>query len=466
MAGVGRRGFAAAARAAMFANTASQMAGVGWGVPGDGIGMGGRRDNAPRYLDINTSSSPCELLSNYFLAPILFLRSHGLFSPLFFLSTVLFKCCANSLSPLAGTTPPLSPNSNSPSPRSPNSPSVLSSRSSTLTARPNGYGNNGVYGNVNGTSRTPSPASTITADPGKVPFFEKFKDHLPAVDTTPTPYTPGDTSPLSPSSGSDYEGGGLAYADSTDEEDGPLPSPHPPQEEPMLAYADSTDEEDGGMSEPMLAPPVPIPNKSPVKSKNQVRFPSVDEKQIKSALKKSTSSSSGSSGSGSAVMFASLVGEGRERSNSSASGTASNYSHSTTKSTHALDRAMETLFEDTPYTGGPTSMGLKGKSGRSNTIPGLEPLSPEHKPPKLPTRSLTGPSHVSFADAKVKKRKECVRCERVIEDGRWIQTDTGGVLCERCWKNMYLPKVRYYFTFYCYKTLSIRVASVAVVTCP
>jgi hypothetical protein len=29
-----------------------------------------------------------------------------------------------------------------------------------------------------------------------------------------------------------------------------------------------------------------------------------------------------------------------------------------------------------------------------------------------------------------------------IEDGRWIQMDEGNVLCERCWKNMYLPKVR------------------------
>jgi hypothetical protein len=44
-------------------------------------------------------------------------------------------------------------------------------------------------------------------------------------------------------------------------------------------------------------------------------------------------------------------------------------------------------------------------------------------------------------ESKRRKKKECVKCEKIIEDGRWIQTDTGGVLCEKCWKNMYLPKV-------------------------
>lgn len=40
------------------------------------------------------------------------------------------------------------------------------------------------------------------------------------------------------------------------------------------------------------------------------------------------------------------------------------------------------------------------------------------------------------------KRRVCIRCESSIDNGRWIKMDTGkGVLCERCWKNMYLPKV-------------------------
>jgi hypothetical protein len=37
----------------------------------------------------------------------------------------------------------------------------------------------------------------------------------------------------------------------------------------------------------------------------------------------------------------------------------------------------------------------------------------------------------------------CMRCSMDIEDNRWIQVENGrGVLCGRCWKNMYLPKVR------------------------
>jgi hypothetical protein len=59
MAGVGRRGFAAAARAAMFATTPGHVGGTrhDGDVPPDG-----RRANAPKYLDINTSSSYCEFI--------------------------------------------------------------------------------------------------------------------------------------------------------------------------------------------------------------------------------------------------------------------------------------------------------------------------------------------------------------------------------------------------------------------
>jgi hypothetical protein len=66
----------------------------------------------------------------------------------------------------------------------------------------------------------------------------------------------------------------------------------------------------------------------------------------------------------------------------------------------------------------------------------------------------------------VKKIKVCIRCDKKIEDGRWISVESPGrkgisagasfnagtaggeterkdkgVLCEKCWKNMYLPKV-------------------------
>ena len=99
---------------------------------------------------------------------------------------------------------------------------------------------------------------------------------------------------------------------------------------------------------------------------------------------------------------------------------------------------METLFEEGLSTATGSSVG--SLKGRSNTL--AIPLSPEQKAPKLPTRSLTSPYTATFDEARrTKKKKECMRCEKTIEGGRWIATDTGGVLCERCWKNMYLPKV-------------------------
>ncbi|KAI9452241.1 hypothetical protein BJY52DRAFT_1405826 [Lactarius psammicola] len=37
----------------------------------------------------------------------------------------------------------------------------------------------------------------------------------------------------------------------------------------------------------------------------------------------------------------------------------------------------------------------------------------------------------------------CMRCSKEIEDNRWIRVENGkGVLCGKCWKNMYLPKCR------------------------
>lgn len=99
---------------------------------------------------------------------------------------------------------------------------------------------------------------------------------------------------------------------------------------------------------------------------------------------------------------------------------------------------------------------------RSNTMQGGSASPQEAKAVKLPTRSHTSPTYPSDGQwdkdkekiaplaAKMEKRKEkervrksrvCVRCDTRIEDGRWVQVDGGGVLCERCWKNMYLPKV-------------------------
>jgi PDZ and LIM domain protein 5/6/7 len=40
------------------------------------------------------------------------------------------------------------------------------------------------------------------------------------------------------------------------------------------------------------------------------------------------------------------------------------------------------------------------------------------------------------------KTLTCLRCSKDIEDEKWISVENGrGVLCDKCWKNMYLPKV-------------------------
>lgn len=83
---------------------------------------------------------------------------------------------------------------------------------------------------------------------------------------------------------------------------------------------------------------------------------------------------------------------------------------------------------------------------RSNTVQ-VPPHSPENKPPKLPARAkTTATTHDKSALEPPAARKKsrtrvCLRCEKKIENGRWVKVDTGGALCERCWKNMYLPKV-------------------------
>lgn len=186
-----------------------------------------------------------------------------------------------------------------------------------------------------------------------------------------------------------------------------------------------------------------------------------------------TSSSSSGSRSGSAY----------SRSTASGSGLLGAVDTAAPMGTGKLEKAMETLLEDagdrdrdvvlgvgrtelskSKSTGKQKSFGvegsgdagdrmsiLSGKSGkglgattmgahRSKTLQGVH--SPENKPIKLPSRSNTEKVVEGGAEKKAIKRvKVCKRCEKRIEDGRWIQIDGGGVLCERCWKNMYLPKV-------------------------
>jgi hypothetical protein len=51
-------------------------------------------------------------------------------------------------------------------------------------------------------------------------------------------------------------------------------------------------------------------------------------------------------------------------------------------------------------------------------------------------------STASGLDRHREKVMTCIRCSKNIEDKRWIRVENGkGVLCDKCWKNMYLPKV-------------------------
>ncbi|ESK89882.1 lim domain containing protein [Moniliophthora roreri MCA 2997] len=85
----------------------------------------------------------------------------------------------------------------------------------------------------------------------------------------------------------------------------------------------------------------------------------------------------------------------------------------------------------------------KGAPLRSNTVQGLGGYtSPKIETPKLPARANTERGSTEKGVERKKRSKTCVRCEKRIEDGKWIQVDGGSVLCERCWKNMYLPKCR------------------------
>lgn len=107
------------------------------------------------------------------------------------------------------------------------------------------------------------------------------------------------------------------------------------------------------------------------------------------------------------------------------SGSSYSYSSRTTsKSTGALERSLETVFEG------------------SRSPP---PTSPPAKSPKLPTRSRTTPAMSTtkpeYTISPRQKPRQCTRCTKKIDDERWVKAEGAGVLCERCWKIMYLPKV-------------------------
>ncbi|KAF8559643.1 hypothetical protein OG21DRAFT_1430630 [Imleria badia] len=425
MAGVGRRGFAAAARAAMIAASRSPSHQPAHVTP---LGNG-HRANVPQYLDTNAA----------------------------------FEHVMR-----AAKTPPLSPNSvQTPSPVSPfpvspvslgNSihangqyPNLPSPRDVTRQQSPGPPSNDKVHPHpfspsdvrIASPSRSPSPipnpferrlsGETIRQSPlpgtnMPLPFFDILRPELDlgnesdddSVYTTHTDLKKDESAPLSPSGDSEV---GLAYANDSDDDT------------PVVMPLDI--------------------RKSALKGINKVKFPT----SASSGPSRQTSAASSRSGVSSRSAATAFASPARTRSASAAT-------QSTARSVGALERAMETLIEEGASVsvlasgsvlasiGGSGSGRGSGKPSRSNTVPG--PASPEQKAPKLPARSHTNPSHPHIQSERVgltgevarirnrgsvkRKDRVCAGCDSGIADGRWIQMEGGKVLCERCWKNMYLPK--------------------------
>ena len=95
---------------------------------------------------------------------------------------------------------------------------------------------------------------------------------------------------------------------------------------------------------------------------------------------------------------------------------------------------------------------------RAKTTPSTSPSSTSPSSTATPTSS-TGHSNGSGGGATTKRRATdassrrkggthtCLKCGGWIEDGRWIRMEGAGVMCDRCWKGMYLPKVSFFAGF-------------------
>ncbi|EED82478.1 predicted protein [Postia placenta Mad-698-R] len=376
MAGVGRRGFAAAAHAALFlAHFEPRNGPVEHELPPSmvpGQGMDGRRANAPKFLDIASATT------------------YGT-------STLSPRSPFSQKSPVsAGVPSPLS-RTHPAALTSPSAPIVASSPTSPVGSalrhdRVVSPGMEPPKTPLSATPTTPSAASI------RLPFFEKFKDSKLRSELQPEDNL--DTTAPDSDAESDY--GGLAYArssaDEDEDEDKPLKTKLPPISTSVTPASDSD-------------------------HKDKVRFPSI-------------------AGSESHYSESPVSPRLPQRSLSASTGTSTYSARTIAKSTGALDRVMETLLEDvvSPST-----------SAAASPAPLTAPLLPENqrdsRPPKLPTRSHTSPTlgtgRVEQARGKKRvKERVCAKCTKIIDDGRWIQMEGGSVLCDKCWKSMYLPKVR------------------------
>lgn len=278
----------------------------------------------------------------------------------------------------------------------------------------------------------------------------------------------------SDSSGSEY---GLAYADDTDEED--------------AASVVNTPGKTSALTNATTPKPT-IPSKTSImRSPSSASSTSSSVQGLTIRKKNSVSSSSGSSSGG-------LYGNKQDtdsKRNRDDIVSVSRYSKASSTYSRNLDinrATMNTVWEDRdnndfspsspPSTPGgglaallartaeleareptrdsmmsdATALG-RPKAQRSNTF---AHASPTQSTVKLPMRSRTeresgllarraarAEEEVVDANATPVQRKKrvrvCLRCEKKIEDGKWVKAENGGagILCVKCWKNMYLPKV-------------------------
>lgn len=407
MAGVGRRGFAAAARVAMFVMPPS----------GGAQQSGGYRANAPAFLEIGQINH-----SN-------------------------------------GGTPPLSPasgySSHSPALASPISP-IAKTRSPSPLQPPNALNDNGL-------SSSPSSPSL---SPMNLPFFDKFRNgssndisqdnslinldnnarerRMSMRSTRSRSNSVGTTgsrgkrrTPMSPTSGSEI---GLAYADSDEEDDNAPPVPKLP---------DSVRHERKSRIRPRGDDVTPRASRHQDAESDYSTYSDDDGYPSRPRGNSGASDDAGLTNPFSASQPGSPSGQTARLYGRSSTGTRSTYSRKTSIAADSpvlraglLERLMEDVSAEEPM---PKPSLTKSKSERvssthgphtptrSNTVP----YSPEARQPKLPGRSRTSIS----TSKRTRRPKACMKCHEAISNGRYIQVEDN-VLCERCWKHMYLPKCR------------------------
>ena len=291
-------------------------------------------------------------------------------------------------------------------------------------------------------SQTTSNSTAPPVSP-HLPFFEKMRNQLigeassPSKSeddaTTPTKYNPDDdvVTVTRSDSQSSYASNTHRRSESGSSDSG---------SEIGLAYADSADGEEEEESGEDVRPPSPAALRIEKKSglDEDVR---AERRRTRIARFTTASASAYSRSSGGYF-----------------SGLPYNFERDSHAGGGNLDRAIEAVLDDVqkPVPPPPASepavvmeesvLSIGGsKAQRSNTLPNQNAL-PDLKQPKLPARSKTETERAR--DAPSRKTRVCVRCETKITDGRWIKVDGGGILCERCWKNMYLPKVRSSWEFF------------------